>query len=197
MTTTTTRSRSFALIGAIAIAAALAACTAGAPSATPLPAPASPIPASPVPATPAPASQAPSADPTGEPSGDVTPVRVVLDSTTGQDVTIDILDRTETLLGATSGTPSEGVSADSESVRVENVDGRTLRLTWSDFAMDNQLHLFVDPVGAGYRFLLIQPAPRGPVDAMGEDRILELTFDRDVSAAEVEAHIQDGLDTPG
>ena len=32
---------------------------------------------------------------------------------------------------------------------------------------------------------------------MGEDRILELTFDRDISAAEVEAFLQEGLDTPG
>jgi hypothetical protein len=32
---------------------------------------------------------------------------------------------------------------------------------------------------------------------MGEDRILDLTFDRQVSAAEVETFIQEGLDVPG
>jgi hypothetical protein len=199
MTTTTIRSRSTAaLIGAVAIAAVLAACSAGAPSATPVsapgsPAPVDPAPIRPAPATPTPASPAPSDDPSAEPA----PLRVDLASTSGQDVTIDILDRTDSLLGAASGKPGDGVSAGSRSVRVENVDARTLRLTWSDFPIDNELHLFVDPVDAGYRFLLIQPEPTGPADAMGEDRILELTFDRDISAAQVEAHIQEGLDTPG
>jgi hypothetical protein len=188
MTTMISRSRSAALIGAVAIASVLAACTASMPAAPSLP-------ATPLPSV-EPSAQ-PSADPSAGPSGDVTPVRVDLESTSGQDVTIDILDRTATLLRAASGTPGDGVSADSRSVRVENVDARTLRLTWSDFPIDNQLHLFIDPVEAGYRLLLIQPAPTGPADAMGEDRILELTFDRDVSATQVRTHIQDGLDTPG
>ena len=98
---------------------------------------------------------------------------------------------------ARSGTPAEGVSVDSETVLVENIDARTLRLTWSDFPIDNQLRLLVDPVGVGYRFVVVQPAPTGPADAMGEDRVLELAFDRDISAAEVEASIQEGLDVPG
>ena len=190
----TPRSRIIPVIGAIALAATLAACSSGvgapAPSPSDPPAQPTPAPVTPAPATPAPATPAP----TGVPGPNM---RVDLDSTSGQDVTIDILDRSGSVLDATSGTPGEGVTADSRSVRVENIDERTLRLTWSDYPIDNELTLFVDPVGVGFRLLVIQPAPTGPADAMGEDRILDLTFDHEVSAAEVEAFIQEGLDVPG
>jgi hypothetical protein len=174
------------VIGALAIAAFLAACSAGtgAAPASPVPPPESPIPA---PVSPDPA-------PTGVPAPNL---HVDLESTSGQDVTIDILDRSGALIEATSGRPGEGVSFPSDAVVIDNIDSRTLRLGWSDFPIDNELRLFVDPVGGGYRFLLVQPAPTGPADAMGEDRILELTFDRDISATDVEAYLQEGLDTPG
>jgi hypothetical protein len=140
----------------------------------------------------------PPTQPSPQPSALPAPnLRVDLLSTSGQDVTIDILDRSRSVTSAASGTPVEGVSFDSDSVVVENIGPRTLRLGWSDFPIDNELQLYVDTVGVGYRFLLIQPAPAGPADAMGEDRILELTFDRDISAAEVEAFLQEGLDTRG
>lgn len=183
------RSRFAPAIVALTIALLLAACRtgAGAPAASPSDVPATP---SPAPASPAPATPAPTETPAAN-------MRVELQSTSGQDVTIDILDRSGSVTGARSGTPAEGVSFASDAVVIENIDSRTLRLGWSDFPIDNALRLFVDPVGVGYRFLVIQPAPTGPADAMGEDRILELTFDRDISAAEVEAFIQEGLDVPG
>lgn len=188
------RSRFAPAIAALTIALLLAACRtgAGAPAASPsdVPATPSPAPASPAPASPAPATPAPTETPAAD-------MHVELQSTSGQDVTIDILDRSRSVTGAKSGTPAEGVSFASDAVVIENIDSRTLRLGWSDFPIDNKLRLFVDPVGVGYRFLVIQPAPTGPADAMGEDRILELTFDRDISAAEVEAFIQEGLDVPG
>lgn len=193
------RSRFAPVIGTLAIATILAACSTGAgapapspsdPPATPMPAPTSPAPASPAPATPVPATPAP----TEEPAADL---RVDLQSTSGQDVYVDIVDRSGTIERAVTGRPAEGVSVGSGTLQVENLDARTVRLMWSDFPIDNQLRLFVDPIGGGYRFLMIQPAPTGPADAMGEDRILELTFDREISAAEVEAFIQEGLDVPG
>ncbi len=168
------RSRFLPVVGAIALAAALAACSAGVGASAPSP-------------------SAPPA-PTGEPAPNL---RVNLTSTSGQVVTIDIIDGSRSVTGARSGTPPEGVSVDPESVNVENIDARTLRLTWSDFPIDNELKLLVDPIGVGYRLVVVQPAPTGPADAMGEDRILELAFDRDISAAEVEASIQEGLDVPG
>jgi hypothetical protein len=189
MISNTHRSRFVPVIVAIALAATLAACSAGVGASAPSPS-APPAPATPAPATPAPATPAP----TGEPAPNL---HVDLTSTSGQDVTIDILDGSRSVTGARSGSPAEGVSVDSESVLVENIDARTLRLTWSDFPIDNKLKLLVDPLGVGYRLVVVQPAPTGPADAMGEDRILELAFDRDISAAEVEASIQEGLDVPG
>jgi hypothetical protein len=196
------RTRVVATVGAVAIAAVLAACSASpgaAPSQPPaMPAPDSPAPATPAPATPAPATPAPTPSQGAEdPGSDAMPIHVELDSTSGQDVYVDIVDRTGTIERAVTGRPGEGVSVGSDTINVENLDARTLRLTWSDFPIDNGLSLFVDPVGTGYRFLMIQPAPTGPADAMGEDRILELAFDHEVSAAEVEAFIQEGLDVPG
>lgn len=178
------RSRFVPVIGVIALAAILAACSAGVGASAPSPS-APTVPPTPAPATPA---------PTGEPAPNL---RVDLTSTSGQDVTIDILDGSRSVTGARSGSPAEGVSVDSDSILVENIDARTLRLTWSDFPIDNQLTLLVDRVGVGYRLVVVQPPPTGPADAMGEDRILELAFHRDISAAEVEASIQEGLDVPG
>jgi hypothetical protein len=194
MTSKTYRSRLAPVIVALTIAILLAACSTGTgapaaspsdPPAMPSPAPETPAPASPAPATPAPTEVA-AAD-----------LRVDLQSTSGQDVYVDIVDRSGTIERAVTGRPAEGVSVGSGTLQVENLDARTVRLMWSDFPIDNQLRLFVDPIGVGYRFLMIQPAPTGPADAMGEDRILDLTFDRQVSAAEVETFIQEGLDVPG
>jgi hypothetical protein len=194
MTSKTYRSRLAPVIVALTIAILLAACSTGTgapaaspsdPPAMPSPAPETPAPASPAPATPAPTEVA-AAD-----------LRVDLQSTSGQDVYVDIVDRSGTIERAVTGRPAEGVSVGSGTLQVENLDARTVRLMWSGFPIDNQLRLFVDPIGVGYRFLMIQPAPTGPADAMGEDRILDLTFDREVSAAEVETFIQEGLDVPG
>jgi hypothetical protein len=187
--TTITIARFAPVIGALAIATILAACGAGIGA----PAPTTGA----VPNTPAPVQ--PPADPTPggseNPGTDPQPVRVGLRSTSGQDVFVDIVDRSGTIERAVSGRPAEGVSVGTGTVQVENLDPRTLRLSWSDFPIDNGLSLYVDAVGVGYRFLLIQPAPTGPSDAIAEDRILELTFDHDISSAEVEAFLQEGLDT--
>ena len=188
-TTSTTIARSALVIGALAIATLLAACGTGlgAPAPTAVPAPNTPAPVQPAPDPTPRASDGPDTDPQ--------PIRVGLRSTSGQDVVVDIVDRSGTIERAVSGRPAEGVSVGTGTVEVENLDPRTLRFSWSDFPIDNELSLYVDPVGVGYRFLLIQPAPTGPADAVAEDRILELTFDHDVSAAKVEAFLQEGLDT--
>lgn len=186
------RTRVVTTVGAVAIAALLAACSAS-PGAVPSQPPAMPAPDSPAPVTPAPAPSQGAEDPGTDPR----PIRVELESTSGQDVYVDIVDRAGTIERAVTGQPGEGVSVGSDTIEVENVDARTLRLSWSDFPIDNGLSLYVDPVGTGYRFLMIQPAPTRPADAMAEDRILELQFDHEISAAEVEAFIQEGLDTPG
>jgi hypothetical protein len=193
--TTNPRPRLAPVIAALAIAAVLAACSAGGAGQAPTE-PSAPAPtAVPAPNTQAPATPAPV--PSEEPSSDLMPIRVELDSTTGHYVYVDILDRTGSIKTAMTGQPGDGATVEPYTVQVENIDARTLRLSWTDYPIDNALSLFVDQAGGGLRFVLVQPAPSGPADAMGEGRILELTFDRDISAAQVESILQEGLDTPG
>ena len=167
------------------------------PSAAPTAAPVTPT-SSPVPT--AEPSNAPSPAPTAEPSdggNDAMPIRVDLTTATGADVYVDIVDRTGLLVGAASGTPGDGASVEAYTVNVENLDPTTLRLSWVDFPIDNALALYIDRVEDGYRFVLVQPDPTGPTDAMGFDRELVLTFAQPISASQVETFLQGGLDTPG
>jgi hypothetical protein len=140
----------------------------------------------------APAARPTAATPSDAP-GPVVDLRTVDDS----DVSVSIVDRTGALVSAVSGQPGEGMSVEGRALDVVNVGERTLRLTWIDFGIDNRLTLFVDAVDGHLRLALIQPEPTGPADAMGFDRVLDLTFDRPVEAATVEAILQDGVDTPG
>ncbi|HET9520614.1 MAG TPA: hypothetical protein VFO73_06200 [Candidatus Limnocylindrales bacterium] len=152
------------------------------PAVTPVPAPV----ATPVP-TPAPTDG----------GNDAMPLTVNLENATDDDVRVDIVDGTGILAGAESGTPGDGASVESYTLKVENVDAKTLRLTWVDYPIDNALALYIDPDGDGYRFVLVQPEPTGDTDAMAFDRELVLTFAEPISASQVEALLQDGLDTPG
>jgi len=147
---------------------------------------------------------APSAAATSAPSpessdggGDAMPIRVDLANATGADVHVDIVDHTGLLADAASGTPGDGVSVEAYTVKVENLGPATLRLSWMDFPIDNALALYIDRVGDGYRFVLVQPEPTGTTDAIGFDRELVLTFSEPISASQVETFLQGGLDTPG
>ncbi len=159
---------------------------------------------SPAPSTPptvapsVPPTVSPSVQPSVEPSdggGDAMPLTVVLDNATDADVYVDIVDRTGGLTLAESGTPGDGASVAPYTILVQNLDERTLRLTWSDYPIDNALELYLDRTASGIRILLVQPEPTGATDAMAFDRVLDLTFDAPVSAGDVEAFLQDGLDT--
>ncbi|MGH2476219.1 MAG: hypothetical protein ACRDIL_13240, partial [Candidatus Limnocylindrales bacterium] len=59
-------------------------------------------------------------------------IYVELDSTSGQDVYVDILDRTRFIKSATTAQPGDGATVEPYSVLVENIDARTLRLSWTD-----------------------------------------------------------------
>jgi hypothetical protein len=160
------------------------------PSATPSSAP-SVVPSAP-PSTP------PSSDPSGDaddPGSDAMPLTVDLRNATGAAVRVDIVDRTGLLLGAESGTPGDGMSVEPNKIHVENIDARTLKLTWVDFPIDNALALFIDETAAGYRLLLIQPEPTAPTDAIGFDRELVLSFSEPVSVRQIQSFLQGGLDT--
>lgn len=121
------------------------------------------------------------------------PISVDLDTFDGHDVSIDIVDRTGSIVRAVTGHPGDNPSADG--LAVANVDAKTLKLTWVDFPIDNQLTLFVDEVDGRLWLLLIQPPPTGTTDAVGMDRQLILSFDRTVDAATVKTFIQEGMDT--
>ena len=160
------------------------------------------------PGTPAPAPDAtpePTPEPTADPAPDETskpddgsdamPIKVDLRNATDADVYVDIVDTTGLLVEARSGTPGDGMSV--ETLVAENIDATTLKLTWTDFPIDNALALYVDEHEGGIRLLLVQPAPTGTTDAMGFDRELILSFSEPVSAEGVETIIVEELDTPG
>ena len=149
-------------------------------------------PASPVPAP----DETPAPTPVPEDGGsDAMPIKVDLENATGADVHVDIADTTGLLMDARSGTPGDGMSV--ETLVAENIDAKTLKLTWVDFSIDNALALYIDEHEGAIRFLLVQPEPTGPTDAMGFDRELILTFSEPISADQVETLLVDGLDTPG
>ena len=124
--------------------------------------PASPAPSSPV-VTPSPAPVV-----TPEPTDggdDAMPLTVDLETADGHDVYVDIVDRYGLLESAESGHPAEGMSVEPYTLQIENLDERTLKLTWVDFGIDNalELHFFQD----GKVLVLVQPEPDDDVDAMG------------------------------
>lgn len=174
----------FAISAVVLVACSSAVAADPSPSGRPAPAPtATPI------ATPIPAPS--------DGGGDAMPMTIDLENATGADIEVDIVDHTGGVIRAVSGTPGDGASVEPYTIVVENVDDRTLRLTWVDFPVDSDLALFIEETSAGLRFVLVQPEPTEATDAMAFDRILELTFDGPVAAGQVEAFLQDGLDTPG
>jgi hypothetical protein len=126
---------------------------------------------------------------------DAIPLTVDLETADGHDVYVDIVDRYGLLESAESGHPAEGMSVEPYTLQIENLDERTLKLTWIDFGIDNalELHFFQD----GRIFVMVQPDPDGDVDAMGFDRELILTFEEPISADDIDGFLQGGLDTPG
>ena len=95
------------------------------------------------------------------------------------------------------GSAAEGQSAEPYTLQVENIDATTLKLKWVDYPIDNALALYIDEFEGGIRLLLVQPEPTGPTDSIAMDRELVLSFSQPIAADQVEAFLQDGLDTPG
>ena len=132
-----------------------------------------------------------------EPTDDASDVPTVIDLETvhGSNVTVDLSEIVHLLDGAESGHPAEGMSVEPYTLEIENLDERTLKLTWVDFGIDNELTLY--RFQDGKVFVMVQPEPDGHVDAIGFDRELILTFKEPVSAGDIEGFVQGGLDTPG
>jgi hypothetical protein len=117
---------------------------------------------------------------------------VVLTVATANAVTIDVTDESKTLTNATSGTPGDGATVEAFKLIVTNPTPTSLRLTWLGGPCDATNTLSID--AARRQLLLVQK--ECPGDAIATDRILDLEFSTSVKAADFEAFLQDGLDTP-
>ena len=176
--------------GILAIALAIVVGTAAlgavrqiAPSPAPTPAAtASPVPtspATPAPATPAPATPAPTADPV---DGSV----VVLDTVDDNDPSVVVDDQTGTLADVVTGHAGDGMSVRWNEAIVDQVDPRTIGVTWVGFPGEEQVVLTIDSDAGAPVLVFDQKAPYANTDALGADRVLVLTFDNDVDADKVE-----------
>jgi hypothetical protein len=175
-----------AIVGAVAFAAGRQPASSPTPTASPTTtaAPASPtIPtttAAPSPATPVPATPAPTAGSVGVP-----PV-VVLDTIDDHDPRVSIDDQSGRLVAARSGHAGDGMSVTWNDAKVDQIDPTTVQVTWVGFPGEELAALTVDVDGGHPVLVFDQKAPYANTDALGADRVLILTFDRPVAAADVE-----------
>lgn len=152
------------------------------PSASPTPPPSN-----------APGTPAPSAPPSDPPSGRF---EIDLRNSSNRDLSILIDDETGLVVEAISGFPGEGMSVRWFDVAIENVDERTVQITWAGLPGDGQTQLNVSRLEDGaFRLRFVQPVPPPDSDAMGEDRVLVLAFAEPVEAHQLLATIEGGLDT--
>jgi hypothetical protein len=142
-------------------------------------------------------SEEPSEQPSEQPSEPPTdgPTKIALENLTGHDVFIAIDDDTGTIVDAQSGTPGDGMSVRWLDVKVENIDADTLRVVWVGLPRDEVVYLDVSTVDGKLRLRFVQDGPPPYSDAIGFDRILELSFDEPVRSEDVLTSVQEGLDT--
>ena len=137
---------------------------------------------------PAPPTTAPTALTTPTP---ISAAHVALTVATANAVTVDVTDDSSSLVSAASGAPGDGSSVEAYTLAVTNVSPTTLRLTWVGGPCDSANQLSIDADRS--RLVLIQP--ECPGDSIATDRILDLEFDTPVKASDVEAFLQDGIDS--
>jgi hypothetical protein len=70
--------------------------------------------------------------------------------------------------------------------KVEQVDPTTIQVTWDGFPGEELVVLTVDAYGGNPALVFDQKVPYADTDALGADRVLILTFDSPVDAANVE-----------
>ena len=69
---------------------------------------------------------------------------------------------------------------------VDQINPRTIRVTWVGFPGEEQVVLTITADGGAPVLVFDQKAPYANTDALGADRVLVLTFDSAVDAADVE-----------
>jgi hypothetical protein len=86
-----------------------------------------------------------------------------------------------------TGHAGDGMSVRWNEAIVDQIDPRTIRVTWVGFPGEEQVVLTIDSDGGAPVLVFDQKAPYANTDALGADRVLVLTFDNDVDADKVEA----------
>ena len=191
---------SIAILVLVVVAAGFGRPTdAASPSSTPAPtSPASPSSSPTASPTPKPTlSPTPKPTPTSSPSdpsdegpipGDVS---VDLQAPAGHHVTATVRDDSGDVIGIRSGVPGDGMSVRWHDIVVKNVDPRTISVTWVGITIDENVFVGVSADGDGYLVDIVQRGPYPNSDALGSDRILLLTFDQPVRAADVTGGVAD------
>ena len=146
-----------------------------APTTTPVSTP-SPAPTSPVqPATP---------KPTSTPSDG--PTVVVLDTANEDDPRVVVDDQSGKLADVLTGHAADGMSVRWNDAIVDQIDPRTVRVTWVGFPGAEEVVLTITSDRGAPVLIFDQRAPYANTDALGADRVLVLTFEDDVDADKVE-----------
>lgn len=160
-----------------------------APIATPRPS-APENPTSPGPSAPAKPSTAPVPSPSSDPSE--APGSVIeLESASGHSVKADVIDQVGSLVKAESGHPGDGMSVRWHDSIVRQAGPNAVQITWVAFARDEHIALGVHELDGPLTVVIVQAGPYANTDALGEDRVVTLTFDRPVDAADLVVQVLD------
>ena len=186
-----------AALGVVAIVGIVAAVLVSRPNAAAGPSasdrPSAPPSSAPVATPSATPAATPSATPTATPS--VVPSAglgtIDLRNATGHDVRLQVHDQTDTLAAAVSGTPGDGMSVRWHDALVKNANQHTILVTWVGLPQDDTLDLGVAIADGQLHVTIVQAGPVANSDAMGEDRVVALTFDGPVSAGDVTVEVLD------
>jgi hypothetical protein len=116
-------------------------------------------------------------------------IPIDLRNASGHDVTLLVHGDLDAIASAVSGTPGDGMTVRWGKAWVENVDDRTIRVVWSGLPGDDTIDLDLSVRDGAADLTIVQPGPYAGTDAMGEDRVLVLTFDEPIQAETVEVAI--------
>jgi hypothetical protein len=149
------------------------------------------------------APSAPADDPTPVPTPVVTPAptpsaapsaglgTIELENATNHEVLAQIHDQTGTVERAVSGKPGDGMSVRWHKAIVRNTDADQISITWVGLPQDDTLDIGVAVVDGQLNVTIVQAGPVANSDAMGEDRVVVLTFDTQVNAEDLYVEILD------
>jgi hypothetical protein len=185
-------------LGAIAVVAVALVALVSRPAAAPAgggaspsvpPVVSTPRPSAPPTSTPAPSSPA-APSPTADPAA---PASILLESTSGHTVRLSIEDPWKALQGAVSGHPGDGMSVRWHDSIVEQVAPNVIRITWVAFPDDVKPNLGILDLDGARSVAIVQRGPVPNSDALGEDRVVVLTFAKAINAKTLDVKVIDDM----